>query len=283
MTRAELQSDGELSLGQALVLGLLHGPAELLPISSSGHVTLVPWLLGWEYEGLDAELRKSFEVALHAGTAAALLIALREEVRNTVAAADPRLVLLISLSFVPPAAAAYLLEGPIERHLGRPGPVAAGLVAGSVAMWAAERSPGVRGRLDATAADALWLGAAQAAALMPGVSRNGATVAAARRRGFSPEEASVLSRQIALPLIAAATVRRLLRNPMNVPAGHRRGLLAGAVASFISTLGSTWIIGRVERKPSLLPYVLYRLGLAGLVGGRSIAARRGPRSHRSER
>jgi undecaprenyl-diphosphatase len=283
MKRAELQSVGELSLGQALVLGLLHGPAELLPISSSGHVTLVPWLLGWEFEGLDAELRKSFEVALHAGTAAALLITLREEIRDTVGAGDPRLALLICLSFIPPAAAGYLLEGPIERHLGRPGPVAAGLVAGSVVMWAAERSPGRRGRPDATAADALWLGAAQAAALMPGVSRNGATVAAARRRGFSPEEANLLSRQVALPIIAAATARRLFRNPMSVAAGDRGGLLTGAVASFISTLGSTWIIGRVERKPSLLPYVLYRLGLAGLVGGRSIAAWRGRQSHRSER
>ncbi len=246
-------------------------------------MTLVPWLLGWEYEGLDPELRKSFEVALHAGTAVALLIALRDEVKDTIGSANPRVALLIGLSFIPPATAGYLLEGPIERRLGRPGSVAAGLVAGSVAMWAADRSPGLRHRRDATAADALWLGAAQASALIPGVSRNGATVAAARRRGFTLEEANVLSRHVALPIIAAATARRLFRGRMNVPAGQGTALLAGTLASFISTLGSTWIIGRVERKPSLLPYVLYRLGLAGLVGGRSIAARRGPRHHRSER
>jgi undecaprenyl pyrophosphate phosphatase UppP len=69
-----------LPLREALALGVLHGPAELLPISSSGHVALVPWLCGWSYPQLDAELRKSFEVALHAGTAAALLIGLRDEV-----------------------------------------------------------------------------------------------------------------------------------------------------------------------------------------------------------
>jgi undecaprenyl-diphosphatase len=283
MSQTEFQPAGELSLGHAVVLGLLHGPAELLPISSSGHVTLVPWLLGWEHEGLDPELRKSFEVALHAGTAAALLITLRDEVKDTLRSRNPRLALLIGLSFVPPAAAGYLLEGPIEKRLGRPGSVATGLVVGSVAMWAADRSPGLRDRLDATAADALWLGAAQASALIPGVSRNGATVAAARRRGFTPEEANVLSRHVALPIIAAATARRLFRGRMNIPADQGAALLAGTLASFISTLGSTWIIGRVERRPSLLPYVLYRLGLAGLVGGRSMAARRGPRNHRSER
>src|SRR5207247_1212132 len=73
-------SGPQLRLREAVALGLLHGPAELLPVSSSGHVTLVPWLAGWDYPDLDAELRKAFEVALHAGTAAALLLALRAEV-----------------------------------------------------------------------------------------------------------------------------------------------------------------------------------------------------------
>src|SRR5256885_17117849 len=70
----------ELDLPHALALGVLHGPAELLPVSSSGHVALVPWLMGWSYAELDGELRKAFEVALHAGTAAALLLALGGEV-----------------------------------------------------------------------------------------------------------------------------------------------------------------------------------------------------------
>lgn len=283
MSQAELEQTGELSLGQAVTLGLLHGPAELLPISSSGHVTLVPWLLGWNYEGLDPELRKSFEVALHAGTAAALLITLRDEVRDTVRSGSPRLALLIGLSFIPPAVAGYLLEGTIEKRLGRPGSVAAGLVAGSAALWTADRARGRRGREDATIIDALWLGAAQASALMPGISRNGATVAAARRRGFSPVEANVLSRHVALPIIAAATARRAFHSRMQVPVRQRASLLSGTLASFISTLGSSRIIGRVEQKPSLLPYVGYRLALAGLVGGRAIATRPRPLDHRSGR
>src|ERR1700737_4839970 len=87
----------QLGVGQALMLGALHGPAELLPISTSGHVALIPWLLGWDYDRLDPELRKSFEVALHAGTAAALLITLRSEVRDAVAGFNERLAALIAL------------------------------------------------------------------------------------------------------------------------------------------------------------------------------------------
>ena len=74
----------DLPLGQAVALGLLHGPAELLPISSSGHIAVVPWLAGWNYHRLDDELRKSFEVALHTGTAAALLLTLRREVDEAI-------------------------------------------------------------------------------------------------------------------------------------------------------------------------------------------------------
>src|SRR5947209_11450542 len=101
-----------LSVGRALALGALHGPAELMPISSSGHVALVPWLLDWDYARLDAELRKSFEVALHAGTAAALVVALRDEVADAVLELDRRRAALILLSSLPPAACAFLLERP---------------------------------------------------------------------------------------------------------------------------------------------------------------------------
>src|SRR5205809_6905938 len=96
----------ELELRHALALGVLHGPAELLPISSSGHTELVPWLLGWSYADLDGELRKAFEVALHAGTAAALLVALRDEVGEAIGnppTLDLRTAELIAGSFAPPA------------------------------------------------------------------------------------------------------------------------------------------------------------------------------------
>src|SRR3981189_3004201 len=108
----------ELNVIQAVARGALHGRAELLPISSSGHVALVPWLLDWPYARLDPELRKAFEVALHAGTAAALVVALRDEVADAVLELDGRRGALILLSSLPPAACALLLERPIERRLG---------------------------------------------------------------------------------------------------------------------------------------------------------------------
>jgi undecaprenyl-diphosphatase len=260
------RSESSPPLHEALALGALHGPAELLPISSSGHVALIPWLLGWRYLELDDELRKSFEVALHAGTAAALLITLREEVWDVMSGMRPRQLSLIAISFAPPALVGYKLERPIESRLGKPGTIAVGLIAGSLIMAWADRTRQTRGHEDARALDALALGVAQACALMPGVSRNGATLAAARFRGFTREDANLLSRHAALPIIAGATLLKTARiRRRGLPPGTALPFLAGAAASFASTLACTWLIRQVERDRSLLPYAAYRLALAGTV------------------
>jgi undecaprenyl-diphosphatase len=275
-TQAQDPPGPRLTLGQAVTLGGLHGPAELLPISSSGHVSLIPWLLGWDYDRLDSELRKAFEVALHAGTAAALLITLRSEVDEALRGMDARIATIVALSFVPPAIVGYVLERPIERRLGTPPTVACGLIGGSLVMAWADRSPQTRRSVEAGAADALWLGIAQACALVPGVSRNGATLAAARMRRFTREDANRLSRHVALPVIAGATLlkgTRLARR--GLPPKTRLLFAVGAAASFASTLGSTWLIHQVERDRSLLPYAVYRIGLAMVVVAR---LRRHPRS-----
>ena len=265
----------EIPLSEALILGALHGPAELLPISSSGHIAVIPWLLDWDYCDVDAELRKAFEVALHAGTAAALLITLRTEVSDAMRGMSLRIAQLIVLSFVPPAIVGYTLERPIERRLGTPGTIALGLVAGSVVMARADRTPQTRTSHDAGLTDALCLGLAQACALLPGVSRNGATLAAARRRGFTREDANKLSRHVALPVIAGATVLKTVRLARRgLPPRSAVPIALGAAASFASTLGSTWLIRQVERDRSLAPYAVYRLGLAALVLGRLARRRR---------
>jgi undecaprenyl-diphosphatase len=256
----------ELGVSDALALGLMHGPAELLPISSSGHVTLIPWLLRWDYSELDDDLRKAFEVALHAGTAAALLITLRDEVGEAVRGLRPRLALQIALSFIPPAVVGYTLERPIERYLGTPPTIAAGLIAGSVVMAWSDREPQQRTTDDAGYADAFWLGVAQACALIPGVSRNGSTLAAARLRKFTREDANKLSRHVALPVIAGATALKSLRlYKRGLPPRAGLPFAIGAAASFGSTIGSTWLIRQVERDRSLAPYAIYRIALAGLV------------------
>lgn len=274
--------DPRLRTRDALALGLLHGPAELLPISSSGHLALMPWLLDWPYAQLDGELRKSFEVALHAGAAAALLVGLRAEAGEAIRALDARGLRLLALSTLAPAVAGLAFERTIERRLGSPRCVAAGLVAGSVAMALADARGGTaRRHEDAGAADALALGIAQACALMPGVSRNGATLAAARARGFARRDASVLSRHVALPVIAGATALkglRLLRR--GLPAEARRGFAAGIAASFAATLGSLRMVLAGDHDRSLAGFAAYRIALAAVVLGR---LRRSQRSLRGDR
>src|SRR4051794_7444904 len=225
---------GGLRISEAVALGALHGPAELLPISSSAHTALVPWLLDWSYTDLDPELRKAFEVALHAGTAAGLLIALRDEVGDAVGDLDRRRVVLLAGSFGPPAVVGLLLERPIERRLGTPLSMAAGLAAGGLAMLAADvAGRSSRRREDAGLADALALGVAQACALVPGVSRNGATLTAARLRGFPRADANALSRHVALPVIAGATALKGLRLARRGLPGGVAGAVAGGVGAAV--------------------------------------------------
>ncbi|HZO36846.1 MAG TPA: undecaprenyl-diphosphate phosphatase [Solirubrobacteraceae bacterium] len=255
-----------MRLPEALALGVLHGPAELLPISSSGHTALIPWLARWEYAELDPELRKAFEIALHAGTAAALLVALRDEVAEAAGGFDRRRLELVAGSFIVPAIVGLALERPIERGLGGPRSIAAGLLAGSLAMVAADRDRGCRAprtRDDATLIDALALGVAQACALVPGVSRNGATLAAARARGFGRHDASVLSRHVALPIIAGATLLKTVRLARRgLPREERAAFAAGTAAAFVSTLASVRLVR--DGRP-LWPFAAYRTALAGVV------------------
>ena len=258
-----------LSARRAAILGAVQGPAELLPVSSSAHLSLIPWFRGWRWDELDPEARKSFEVALHAGTAAALLIGQRQVIAAELAAFDTRRAAVVALSFVPPAIAGYALERQIEGRLGGPGSIAAGLIAGALAMVAADRQPQRRGPGDARPADGLALGLAQAAALIPGVSRNGATLTAARARRFTREHANLLSRTVALPVIVGATALKGVRlRRRGLSADLHRAIGAGVASAFVSTLASQRLISLVERDRALWPYAAYRLGLATAVVAR---------------
>ncbi len=299
----------------AIVLGLLQGPTELLPVSSSAHIALIPRLAGWSY--YDTELtpaqRKSFEVALHLGAGAALALDMRDELGEAVHGLNVRRVATIGLSLAPAVLAGYVLEGPIERRLGGPRSTAAGLIAGAIAMAIADAYPARRrldetdGRLgrdgrreqDAGPLDGLALGMAQATALMPGISRSGATLTAARARGFAREDAHALSWHAALPVILGAGALkgwRRLRcrqdggcnergelDSEDIRAGDDAGnggsndaggggsthasstLAIGAASAF----ASTWASARVLRRPrvsrrSLLPWAAYRCALAAV-------------------
>jgi undecaprenyl-diphosphatase len=243
----------------------------LLPVSSSGHLILVPSLLDWRYADLDPELRKSFEVALHAGGAFALLLGLRHEVASYLRSFGGANLANLALSFAPAALAAWAFERPIERRLSEPTPVALALIGGAVAMALADGCPEDRGRDEVTPLDALAIGFAQACALVPGVSRNGATLSAARLLRFRRADANVISRQIALPVIlGAAALKGARLAGRGLPPGVAAGMLAGAGAAFASTLASMRLIAMLERSRSLLPYAGYRAALG------TIALWRGP-------
>jgi undecaprenyl-diphosphatase len=258
--------EGRLPTRRAVALGIVQGPAELLPVSSSAHIVLVPWLAGWDWETIDPELRKSLEVALHTGAALALLIGQRQTILEELREFDRHRALLLVLSFLPAAIAGYALERPIEQRLGGPRTTAYGLLAGAMAMLVADTRPQRRGRGDATPADGLALGIAQAAALAPGVSRNGVTLAAARWRHFSRDQANLLSRTIALPIIVGATTLKGTRLALRGTTPElRRTLAIGIAASFTSTLASQRLIRLVERDRALWPYAAYRAALAAVV------------------
>lgn len=254
----------QLSIPQALLLGALHGPAELLPISSSGHVSALPWLLGWSYSDLDDELRKAFEVALHTGTAAAWLLVPSSPVREALQAVgrDRRQALLIGLASLPAGVAGLSLERPIERRLGTPASIAAGLVLGSLFMAAADRAPRTRDADDVAPTDAIWLGVAQACGLVPGVSRTGAALSAARLRGFGRGASWRLSARVAGPVIAGAGALKLGRlSQRNLPEATGR-ILVGAGASFASSLLASRFLSPADSRWPLWPFAAYRTALA---------------------
>ncbi len=287
----------QLPLRHAVALGLIQGPAELLPISSSSHTALIPWLMRWRSAALDVELRRSLDVALHGGTAAALLAS----GRGSLAAERPPARSLV-LATAPPAAAGFLLERFIDRKLSSPKTIALGLLAGAAFMGAADGASerGRRAR-DAGALDGLLLGGAQVLALAPGVSRNGATLAIARARGFGRADAQILSWQVGVPVIAGAAALKAYRETRRGRSRRfRRQLAAGASAAFLSTLVSARVMpaGRMSAtggdRPrdtragargsaeALMPYALYRLALA-LIVIRRLRDDRGGDERRSRR
>jgi undecaprenyl-diphosphatase len=223
----------------------------------------VPHLLGWPYARLDPELRKSFEVALHVGAAGALLIAFRHEAVGVLLA--PRRLVGVALAFAPPAVAAVLFERLIEERLGVPSRVAAAQVVAGAALAAADRVPALRAEGTAGPADHLLIGVGQAAALVPGVSRGGGTLTAARLRRFQRPAASRLSRHAALPVIlGAATLKGIRLAQRGLPVRLAAPFAAGAGAAFVSTLATARLARAMDGAGSYRPFGIYRMALGAL-------------------
>lgn len=258
------------ALREALVLGLLQGPCELLPVSSSAHVELLPRLAGWSHAGQTGPERKRFAAALHAGTGLALALRMRAPLTRELAHMDSRRAIVAALSLAPPAIAGYALAEPIERRLGASRPIAAGLLAGALALALSERRArrrpgGGRAFEDARARDGLALGLAQALALIPGISRSGAVLTAARARGFSRGASQELCWHAGLPVLLGAGALELARGGAPAPA-QRAALALGAGSAFISTIASSRPLERCLRdRHALLACSAYRCLLAAYV------------------
>lgn len=256
-----------MSLWEAAVLGTVQGLTEFLPVSSSAHLVLVPWALGWADPGL------SFDVVVHLGTLGALLLYFGRDLatlaRRLVAGAPDgrRLLLALAVGTVPGAAAGYFAKGFFEGLFTRPDWVGvfllgtAGLL--TVAEWAGRRAR----PLEAIGAfEAGWIGLAQAVAIAPGISRSGATIAAGLLLGFTREAAARFSFLLAIPIIFGAGIYQLLGLRV---AGAAPVAWAPLLAGFVAALGTGYaaigMLLRYLRTRSLSPFALYCLVLGLLV------------------
>jgi len=263
----------------AIVLGLVQGLSEFLPISSSGHLLLVPWLFGWNDFAGDPKIEKAFDVALHLGTLVAvigyfrseLVVYVREGVRLVVEREKPvdpqgRLAWLLVLSSLPAAAVGAVGEKYIDEKLGTPALIAVSLIVfGLVLAWA-DRRDGARTLDDYTTKDALKVGAAQVLALNPGTSRSGITMTAARFIGFTRDAAVRASFLMAIPVTAGAVtfkMAKLLKD--GIPEGLALPMVIGIITSGLSGWLAVWGTLKLIRTRSFMPFVIYRVALGTLV------------------
>ncbi len=268
---------------QALIMGIVQGLTEFLPISSSGHLLIVPRLFGWD-DAFIASL--AFSVMLHLGTLFALLVYFRADWLRIVPAgfatirdrsfagdADRKLAWLLVAATIPAAIVGFLLNDVIEERFHGIGtetllPVAITLVIGGVILWLADRF----GRSDRTIEGvtfpiALAIGAAQALALIPGISRSGISISAGRFAGLDREAAARFSFLMATPITAGAIVfefRRLIAGELGVQV-DLAPLFVGLAASFVAGVFAIGILLRYLRTHSLTVFVVYRFVLAGIV------------------
>ncbi len=260
----------------AIVLGLVQGLSEFLPISSSGHLILVPWLLGW-HDFSSSSVEKAFDVALHIGTLVAvvgyfwrdLIVYIREGLQLVVHRDRPptmegRLAWLLLLSSLPAAAVGAVFASTIDDHLGKPVIIAMSLIVFGLVLGWADRRRGDRPLERFDRDDAVLVGAAQILSLNPGTSRSGITISAGRFRGLDRDAATRASFLMAIPVTAGAVVFKMFKLFRDgVPAGLGWPMVVGIITSAISGALAVWGTIRFVRSHSFRPFVIYRV-LAGI-------------------
>jgi undecaprenyl-diphosphatase len=266
---------GRLSDWQALVLGATQGFSELLPVSSSGHLILVPWLANWTYLEHHESFNKTFDVSLHLGTLVAVVAYFWADVVRYVAAFvvvvrnrvirtdDERLSVGIAIATIPAAIVGALGESKIDQKLGQPWQIAIFLALFGVLLWYADRTPE-----DVQIADlGLWrsvlIGVSQILALMPGVSRSGITITTGRFSRLTRDAAARFSFLLLIPIVLGAVLykglKHIVLNPL--PAGSTGPFVVGTIASAAVGLVAIDVLLGYVRRHNYSPFVLYRLAV----------------------
>jgi undecaprenyl-diphosphatase len=269
------------TLVAALIMGMVQGLTEFLPVSSSGHLILVPYLLGPYLAGMRDPfiLSLEFSVMLHIGTLIALLLYFRSDwlrlvpaffaavrLRSLVGDPDRRLAALLAVASVPALVIGFLLHD-LENSIREVGPVAVTLVIGAAILWLAERTGTLRRMaLDLSFAQALAIGGAQAIALIPGISRSGISISAGLFAGLRRDEAARFSFLMATPITAAAAAYELLTVIRGEGiAVEVAPLAAGLIASFVFGVIAISGLLRFLRTRSTDIFIAYRVILAAAV------------------
>jgi undecaprenyl-diphosphatase len=256
---------------EALLLGIVQGLTEFLPISSSGHLILVPWLQEYTFLEDNEAFNRTFDVALHAGTLLGAVAYFRHEVvtftaaflgsvrRRAITTVDERIAWAIAIGTIPAVIVGGLGASFIAEHLGEPWMIGIQLIVFGALLGWADRLPQTREFDEVSIRDGWWIGVAQVLALAPGTSRSGITITAARYLGFDRDTAARVSFLLLIPAVAGATVYsayEALRD--GLPDDVAGPMIVGTIASAISGyLAIAWLL-RLVRTHSYRPFVLYR-------------------------
>jgi undecaprenyl-diphosphatase len=266
-----------LSILQAIILGITQGLTEFAPVSSSGHLIIVPWLFNWTIVNNQA-LNKTFDVALHIGTLiGALAYFWRDVVRylkawvasiraRSIGTTDQRLAWALVIGTIPGAIAGAAFEDAITKDLGQPWLIATALAVGGVLLWYVDaKCRSDRGFDSIGPRTGLFIGGAQALALQPGISRSGITMTAARVLGIDRESAARFSFLLAMPIIAGAGLAKGASLAHTGFQGYGPQFLAGFVASAISGFIVIWGLLKYLRTHTFKAFMWYRLAVAALM------------------
>jgi undecaprenyl-diphosphatase len=264
---------------QAFVLGVVQGATELLPISSSGHLVLVPWLGDWTYLEQHDDFNKTFDVALHLGTMLAvggyflheLLAMVRAFFRTLrtrrLETADERLAWIVLIATIPAGVVGLAFEDTITEHLGEPWQIAVLLAVFAGVLWLVDRRPAVREAHELSLWEGFAVGVAQALALAPGVSRSGITITAGRLFRLDRDAAARLSFLLLVPTVLGAVLLKGVQDVVlgDLPAGWKGPFLVGVLAAWgTGLLAIQWLLGYVRRHTYGL-FVVYRLVAAAII------------------